>query len=60
MGADDERRLESLSRQSLTDDQWMKRVSEFRKPRTTTEGAKIVAAILFVAERETVTHALKR
>jgi superfamily II DNA or RNA helicase len=61
-GSEDERRIESLSGQSISDDKWMKEVSEIGRPLTDPSRVKVIAAIVLVAgnETKTVTGAMKR
>ncbi|HUQ48203.1 MAG TPA: DEAD/DEAH box helicase [Gemmatimonadaceae bacterium] len=49
MGAEGERRLESLSTESIPDDRWMEAVSEIGGPTPAPTRVKVVAAILLVS-----------
>lgn len=48
-GADDEARMESLFRQSISDGAWMKAVSEIGRSTCLSNGVKVIAAILLVS-----------
>jgi Superfamily II DNA and RNA helicases len=60
IGAEGERRLEVLSSGTMTDDSWMKEVANIGISRNRPPSdIKVIAAILLVAQRETVTRARK-
>jgi hypothetical protein len=61
IGAEAERRLESLSTEPISDAAWMEEIAAIgRKRRTNSGSVKVIAAILLLARQETVTRATKR